>query len=411
MRFAPCNLLSDIGSDTLAQVGSGLLPLLVFPDVPILRRIDHQMQILDRFVLEVCLRLGSISATDILEATGVPHAVADTVCHRLAAHGLLRETEDQDTVYVADAMLAERALAEDCFHEDKEDTCDFILLTRTGDLMPVGGDDAWLTLNRIVPYSKAPVLRELSGKPINDLVAECVRQANLQQTDGIVDAVAGEESCPVEDLAPAYRFAGTLREDGNRRRFSVQLVSARRDRRGASGPRALRVHLDRATGLIEQLCEAVVSCRAKWADGAAIVLGVDRSALDETDITEEGPACWRIRLDGPSTRHVLNGMELTDRAGLQVELDSGITLEFSLGVEPKDDEARRYFVLDHITGVLSENTTTTQADVVEAAEQACCRYEYARDALESEAILDWLWRRGAYAVVYDLRKEEDFSYA
>ena len=72
-----------------AVVHTALLPALLWLSVPVVREVEEELTVIDRFILESALLMTPVTADDIAEVTGVPRDAVGRIAGRLLRLGLL----------------------------------------------------------------------------------------------------------------------------------------------------------------------------------------------------------------------------------------------------------------------------------------------------------------------------------
>jgi hypothetical protein len=131
-----------LGPGVLIRVRHTLLPLDWLRGVPVLRDISHELNVFERFLLEMALELGSVSGQDVTEVLDLQPEFLVRGAWRLAVAGALR-LDGNDYRVVPD--VAERLLRTRRLPQRVQSTADFVRLPRTGDLLAVAsGRGGWL---------------------------------------------------------------------------------------------------------------------------------------------------------------------------------------------------------------------------------------------------------------------------
>jgi hypothetical protein len=418
-----------ITPQTVAVVSDAQLPLLGWRDVPVLHEARQELTVLERFVLEMALSLGTVSAEDFAEVVSLPRQVLAAGATRLTAAGALHVVTNG---YQVEPTIATRALREQGIRRPVPATADFVLLPRTGDLIAVpSAKKSWLRqleLARIAPARNAPVPPELWDQRRSSYLAARVQTG----TATLLDSGVVEIPVPVDDPP--------LIANGNGKASTVRLCGAyhcraevTRDKRGRHTVRAViygkprrrksRSESDQANGSVEvpiQLtgAEHLVSEWLALAAGLADPVN-QRAAWREICPADATQSFRNARRRGPMEWE----FSLTERAALAVARDRrpldkpvGLTLENDeaavqlIGwLVPEDDEARVLFARDRAISQLL-TAVNPAAQLVTACKKAAADLGVTVGRLTPQDIRDRAWELTYYSLVYALREAEDFPY-
>ena len=420
-----------ITPETVAVVSDTLLPILGWRDVQVLYEIRQELTALERFVLEMALSLGTVSAEDFAEVVSLPQQVLAAGATRLVAAGALRASVDG---YQAEPTIARRALQEQGIRRPLPATADFVLLPRTGDLLALpSAKKSWLrqlALARVVPAHNAPIPAELWSQRRSGYLAERVRAGTATLLDtNVVDVPVPDTDPPLvtnngndeTDRAPrlcaAYRCrAEVTRDERGRHTVHAVIHGKPRYRRNASGS-------DQANGLVEvpiqltgaeRLVSEWLSLAAGLADPAA-----QRAAWQEicpADAAQSfrgarrrGSVEWDFPLTGRAALAVAGACRPLDQPiGLTLASDDA-SVQLVGWLVPDDDEARVLFARDRVVGQLLTAADPAE-DLIATCESAATSLAVSAGRLAAQDIRDRAWELAYYRLAYALRESEDFPY-
>lgn len=377
-------------------IRDALVPMLLWPSVLVTRRVDQDLTVIDRFVVEAALALSPMRAEDVEEVTAVPRDAIVRIAGRLAGLGLLR-AEDDGYHPVAPAALT--ALERRAIPEYRPTHLTFAYLPQGDDLVafaPGSGRPDPPLLQKASPAGVAPMPPEIAERNRAEFLRERIsggRVAGLP--DNIVDAVAGQDLVPL--VCQAYRCRGHVRSSG----ADVTLVLRVLD---ASGGQAAQCVIPGAIGQVARW--AALAAQASTAGEAWRAAGGQVSAAQETATT------WSYTLDGSAAEAAgRGGVALSRPAGLSIR-DDDCVVSVGARFAPADPAAARVFALHHAVRAVAD----TQPAKLDAAALATATAE-AREAfgladaeLRVAEVEGRLWKDGHYQHVYAMRSARDFAY-
>jgi hypothetical protein len=415
----------------VALVSNALLPILGWRDVPVLHEVRQKLTVLERFVLEMALSLGTVSAEDFAEVVSLPRQVLAAGATRLVAAGALHLV---DNGYQVEPKIATRALQEQGIRRPLSATADFVLLPRTGDLLAVPpAKKSWLRqleLARVIPARSAPIPVELWNQRRSGYLAARVRAGTATLLDtGVVDVPVPEDDPPLvandgnnkatarAQVCAAYQCrAEVVRDDRGRHTIRTVIYGKPRRRRNAStsnqtnGPVEVPIQLTGAEHLVSEWIALAAGLadpatqRAAWqeicpAEGAQSFRGVRR----------RGPLEWEFPLSEQVALTIARDRRPLDQpVGLTLENDEA-AVQLVCWLVPDDDEARALFARDQaITQLLA--AVDPVAELAAACTNAATRVGVPAGRLVSQGIRDRAWELAYYRLVYALREAEDFPY-
>lgn len=396
---------------TLAVITEALLPVLLLRKVKLLRHIDEELTVAERFAIEAALLLGWVSAELIEEVTDLPVDAASLLADRLTDFGLLRAAGAR---YEVNLEAAEATVRRGTLRLERTDACSVVVLPRTGDMLALGAPLVGKRrrgqppprFDSISPAGDAPVPAWLFGRLPSEVVKESYREDRLVglPTD-VQDVLVDPDESRIGERCPAYRVDGVIRGDPARPRITLRAYHGDADREGR-----LRLDLSGAAQLAASWMGRVEAPGST--DGRSGVLAaIGCTAAEEVRATRSGPIEWTFRLGRQATEEIARaGLLLTDRCGIAVG-DGESVVEIALRFEPADLAAAFRFAVDHAVDRLLRVPNPTNADLDRVRADGCRAFKLDDDAIAAQVLLDRLWALHRYELLYALRKEQDFAYA
>lgn len=380
------------------------MPMLLWPSVPVIRRIYEELTVVDRFVVEAALMLAPMRAEDVEEVTTIPKDAVVRIAGRLTGLGLLRP--DGADYYPVEAA-AQNALQERAVPEDRKTFMTFLYLPHSDDLIafPTGpGRSKPPLLQKVKSAEIAPLPRKIAGAGRADLLRARIRSGRVAGLPpDIVDVTDDTSDEALPPSCPAYRCRGHVKsnDDG-------KLVLDVLDRNGKKTAQWT------LSGAIEQANEWIaLTMRALDAGNSWTAMG------GEVQVIQEGPGAWKYVLDAvAAVAAAQNGLRLSEPAGLEIhdgdrrEDDRKVVVTVNARFVPLDHDATAVFALNHaIRTVVDQDMGSVSALTVEEATAAArARYGLENDALTESKVADSLWTNKHYRHVYALRSTKDFPY-
>lgn len=420
-----------ITPQTVVVVPDALLPLLGWRDVPVLREVGQELTVLEHFVLEMALTLGTVTAEDFAEVVSLPRQVLAAGATRLIAGGALRLVGDG---YEVVPETATRALADQEIQRPMPSTADFVLLPRSGDLLMLPAKKkSWLRqveLARIAPASNAPIPVDLRDQPTSGYLAARIRAGTVTLQDvGVVDVpipdndpplVAQIQRHPGAPLCPAYRCRAEVTRDEHGQ-HTVQAVlhgmARRRKKKAGSGDAngtvEVSIHLTGADHLITEW----LSLAARLADPTTQRDAWQKIGPASTTNGEQpfhgaqprGPVEWEFLLTDKAARAVAAERRPLDRpVGLTLS-DDEASVQMVGWFAPADHDARLLFARDVAVSRLLIAVDPAR-DLDAARESAATELGVPVTELDPLAVRDRAWDLAYYRLAYALREAEDFPY-
>jgi hypothetical protein len=412
-----------VATDTLALVSEALLPVLLWPNLPVLRAVEHRLSIVERFLVEAALDLGDITTLDLEEIAGIPAESTERVVANLRASRILTPRGD---AYVPDVDAARTALDREALVELRPDHVSLLMLPRSGDALAFDGRQGRNPprLDRLEPAGHAPVPEALVGCSRIEVVRELFASGRVAGLPDTITDVGDEPESPVlDETCPVYRATGVVDRvaaadvgDGG---YGVDGSMARLRLYHHRSKQQVPLELPGDSALVRSWRE-LGDCLAEPAVEAAAlitVLGPVPDAVAAARLQRPGPVQWTFSLGAPAAQAAIDqGRSLAFGGGLEIEHEPAATrVEVAITFTPSDAKARSVFALDRAADLVARaasesgdqiTTATVDAALASAAEEL---HADASD-LSPVALRRHLWGRGRHDVVYRIRAAEDFAY-
>jgi len=369
-----------------------LVTMLLWPSVPVLRRVDHDLTVIDRFVVEAALALDPMQPSDVEEVTGVPADAVGRIADRLVGLGALVAGQEG---YSATAV-ARNALQRKTIPEERQAYLTFLYLPDTDELMayPPGPQAANPPLlQRAHPAGLTRLPDDVTAQSRSQFIRERLSAVPGLPAD-IVDTIDSPELMPVD--CPQYRCRGTVRQP-------------------ADGMPELVLQIDHEAG--KQVIAKIVGARQladRWAQLAAA--GSQAGEAWTTDggkvtATQVSPTALTFELDGLAAAAAdRQEVALGGPAGLLVHEENDVVyLEATFAAA--DDDARRILAVHHACREVSAMLPARVSPAVlqRAAEAAQEHLALGQETIDAQDVIGALWQRRLYQHVYSARREEDFA--
>lgn len=381
----------DPAKDADVVVREALVPMLLWPSVPVVQEVEQRLTVIDRFIVEATLMMAPVTAADIEEVTGVPQDAVDRIASRLVGLGLLVP----DGIGYGPTEIAAAAMVSDrpAVIERQETRVSFLYLPQGDDLIAYRDGPRRVEppmLHRMVPVSLAPIPPAVSGRGLAPFLMERITEGQvIGLPEGIVDVVDQGQAVPFS--CPVYRCSGTVvsREADVELRLRTSGAKGQQSNYKIVGADGQAAYWSARTGLVE-------AAVAGWASTGGTV-----------ETARLGPVEWSVTVDGPAaTEAVAAGVDLSGSAGLSMQSDDCITY-VDVSFSPSDHAARRVFAMQdallRITSMVVDELV--EEAVHNATSAARATYGLAEADLTAAAVHDQLWLDGHYLHVYALRKD------
>jgi len=389
-----------LAKETVAVVSEALVPMFLWPWVPVVKRIPDRLTSLERIACEAALQLLPVRPEDLVELTDVPRDVVDRVLARLVAADVLERGGDGEDHLPTEATVVVLAEQEVVRHEVTR--CGFVFLPVTDELLAFpGGVPAW---GRARPAGHWPMPDDLAGTARATLIHGRIAAGLVRGLpDDIVGAAAGPDQPDdaVPDTCPAYRCRGRAVADGDATTVRLEVFPD-----PAALSRPVGGQLPGAGGLAEH-----------WRGSAGQVAAAVREWPGEVTVEPDGPCSWRLALSAPAALAAAEeladaGLVLTRPAALSLAAEDHIATAVVRFI-PRDAQAMTVFAVEHAAQtVIREPDLASLGDTAlhQALAGARAAYPDAGNGLTPAAVEARIWRLGHYQHLYALRRERDFSY-
>jgi hypothetical protein len=410
-------------------VARALLPLLYWRGVAVVREKRQELTVLERFVLEMGLTLGTAEPEDFAEITSLPASALAGATWRLIPSGTF---SPRGGSYGVDPEQAAAALEQKAIRRLVRASADFVLLPRSDDLLAVTGrDGGWLRdlAQRLVADQQAPLPRPLWTATRAAYLAQKVRAGAVpgldpdvvdvpvpDQGDSLLVPQAERHDSPGLPFCPVYLCRAEIRRTDT----GVHVVDAvaygrprRSGRKDQDGTAEVEIDLTGARGLIAGWLELPNALddpqmlQAVWREVGPPDTGYGRPPLDGAH--RRGAAEWDLLVNGTAATELCEqDRPLTQPRGLALET-AEVTIHIVCHFFPTDDQARALFARDEVVAHL----LTAQQPAKEfpvACQEASVRCPGADGALSEESVRERIWQLGHHHLVYLLRERKDFAY-
>lgn len=376
------------------HVREALVPMLLWPSVPMIREIEQDLTVIEQFLLESALALDMVRAVDVEEITGIPADAVTRIAARLTALGMLEPADDAGWTPIRAG--AELALARRAVPERRTVQVPFLYLADGDDLVafPVGHQEVSL-LAKALPTHEIPTPAELSGHRRAEVIRRRITEGRiLGLGPDIVDVVEDTEDVP--GSCPAYRCRATIRRSDDELLLSAV---------NAKGKKVRDCRLPAGTRLA-----------ARWtgfADGADTAADPWHDAGGYVDAEQVEPDAWTFTLGPVAARAAArDGIALGRPAGLSIHDDSAIVYTDAT-FAPADRTTALFFALNHAVRSLADQPAAALPPdaLPTATATALQQYGFLPGALSPEDVEEQLWADRHYRHSYALRAARDFDYA
>lgn len=376
-------------------VREALLPMLLWPSVPVVREVEQRLTVIDRFAVEAALMMAPVTAADIAEVTGVPQDAVSRIVGRLVGLGLLVP----DGVGFVAAETAEEALDRSSVPERQVTRLTFLYLPQGGDLIAYQDGPHRVEppmLHRMVPETVAPLPPEVAERSLASFLREqLIGGQVIGLPEGIVDVE--EEQVDEKQTVPlgcqVYRCAGTVITTDTNVELRLRTTGTTR--------KQITYKIAGAAGQA-----AYWSSQAQWTDDIVANWTATGGTVKTTQL---GPTRWSLTVDGPAATEAIEagvGVDLSRAGGLSIQSDDCVTY-VDVSFNPADHAASRVFAMqDALLQITSKVIDDLDEETVpDATSAARATYGLTEADLSDAAVHDRLWLDRHYLHVYALRKD------
>ncbi|MEV4320513.1 hypothetical protein [Actinocrispum sp. NPDC049592] len=380
-------------------VSDAIVPMLLWPSVPVIHLVYEELTVVDRFVVEAALAIAPVRVEDIEEITGIPRDAITRIAGRLSGLDLLR-VDGLD--YYANEFNARQALDRRSVAERRPTSLTFLYLPYTDDMVAFapGHRPDPPHLHKVRKTDPAPLPTFIGGQSRAQLIRDRISAgdvAGLPAGMELVDVADDAGDDIVSDWCPAYRCRGHVRT----REDATTLIL---DVFDSDGRRAAKCMIPAATGQAEEwreLLDHAGSAGEAWQSGGGLVTA-----------SRTGPMAWSYELDCAAAQSASDsGIALSEPASLLIQ-DSTNEVVVNTDFVPADNAASKVFALDQAIRAVSEtDLAKVQPDsVARAVEAANSSYGLADDVLTEAEVMQRLWANHHYRHIYAMRTIRDFDY-
>jgi hypothetical protein len=348
---------------------------------------------LERFTIELALRLGRADPDEFFEITGLPATLLPVAARRLVTAGALRPSGDGFDVVV---QIAEPIAATHTVYATRPEPFDLVLLPRSGDLVALPPRTSWLMeadKARPRPVGQAPVPPNLRGRTLADVLTDRLAAAGgADPVPGLGADITGVAPQPgpapaidSDGWCPVFRVSAEVRTDGPGEPVPVLTLPG-------TGERTVTAPLPGATGLVRDWLEPVdelgtTAARAQlWNE---VTGSRDWVAPRAERVAPDRWRCWAKDTD--AARVADRPHNLAVPVGVEIQA-AEVVIRVGIELAPADQAATARIALDH---------------ALSTAAQPCADL---REVPSDGAARERAWRLGFHRLVYALREREDFAY-
>ncbi|MFF4625281.1 hypothetical protein [Nonomuraea jabiensis] len=389
------------GEDVVAVVTEALVPIVFWPRVTIVRAIDEELTIVERFLLEAALRLGKVTNELIEEVTDLPSDVLDALFDGLVSFGLLAK---EGTGHVPQTEEVEQTLLRGTLRRHSQDTCTIAFLPQTDEAVAYGvpltgrrrRSAPAPSLSAPVDKAYAPVGSRAMGRRPSEILQNLLARKRIARLPADVIQVMGDpDEPPLPERCPAYRVDGVVRDRDGMPRLDLRI---------ATGDQQTRIDLSGADALAARWTyQARFLEDPEGLEHAAAALGCE--ARDVT-LRSDKAGHWEVWLNERAATAAAAQRSLTLFGGFNVvHIEDVVTINVEL--RPADNAAAKLFALDQAAARVRGNGTEAVLEILRAAAR---EFDLPETALSRDALIGRLWTLAQYDLVYSLRESEDFAY-
>jgi hypothetical protein len=387
------------GEGVVAIVAEALVPIVFWPRVTIVRAIDEELTVVERFLLEAAVQLGKVTNEMIEEITDLPSEVLDALFGGLVSFGLLVK---EGGAHVPQTEEVEQTLATGSLRRHSQDTCSIAFLPQTDEAVAYGGplngrrrrSPPAPSLSVATDKGYLPVGARTAGRRPSEILEDLlVRRRIAGLPTDIVKIASDSEEQPLPETCPVYRVDGVIR-DG----------TPRLDLRTATGDQQTKIDLSGADVLAARwMYLARFMEDPEGLERAAAALGcVARDMV----LGPKGAGRLEVRLNERAAATASAQHSLALPGGFNV-IDAQSVITVQVELRPGDDAAAALFALDRAAARLRSDGTEAVAEILAAAAR---EFGVPETLLAEDALVGRLWALAQYDLVYALRESEDFAY-
>jgi hypothetical protein len=391
--------LLDSSTNAHVQIQQAWLPMAIWDGVRVQVKASRGLTLMERFVIECLLELGSCSGDDLGAIAGVPHELAGWMLASLEQKGLA--CRQQGDLFAPATETCAEALACISVLTQREEQRTVLWFPETDEFVVLkeGGDFAWM-LRKTVPMGRYPLSERYRREQRASLLSAALKSGRVYGEDCDAICAIVDNELVKEEMCPAYHAAAEMPSPGARE-WRLTIRGRRQGRRSRTdGDDNIREEappefVEHALSL-PVLSHLAHNWRAQL-QHAVDEIGVQLEKLGLAS-AELRNGVFKASLDGEAATQMARERLLTDRAGLSIRIDREIEYEVPLELSPMDEPASRIFALDaEVRAILSAQNG------LEAMTASCGDGRTQRDAL-----VERMWQMKLYRTIYELREVEDF---
>jgi hypothetical protein len=368
-------------------VHEAFISVLLWPSVQVTRRVDEDLTILDRLIVEAAITLDPVYPGDIEEITSIPQDAIVRAMGRLADLGLLEPSGRGD--YTA-TEKAHQSVDQTSVPRLRPAHIPMLYLADTDELIALPAAHRQVQqLQRAQPVGTVDVAADVQGVSMTELFNE---RLALRAIHGLPEDIVGiaDSDDHVAPTAPQYRCSGHVRSrrDGVAQAH-LQIIS------GGSRPVAFVLpHAESLTDVWSQLEQQAEHACRRWGPATA----------------KKDGRTWIYNLDHAAAEEALkHDIRIGHDGGLLIS-DGENVVYTRVRFAPDGPQAARLFALQHAA---AEMHTKPAADatahaLVQAITESTARFGVGEGELTAADVRTALWRSRHYQHVYALRRDEDF---
>lgn len=384
------------------------MPCFIWLDVEVSREIRHELTVLERFIIEAGVELGSFDERDIEEITSIPARIVRRFMLRLLRSGT---AEVERGVFKVLPDIATRVLQQEFTSELKPAKLTFLYFPRTDDLIACPDDDDVRRILRLRPAFAAPVPQERAGKPVGDFLADRIEARTVSGLPrDIVRLSANDNLGDMPKLCQTWRASAQVR--GTNEGLRLYLTFYGQSKKNPEHAEHANVQLRGAEGLTNlwvSLPQSLSDSRYSSAlsEPLGLVGGRPRA------IVALGPSRYAVRLRAADTQALFDqGICLSNARGLGL-CASEFIAEVEVNYTPEQPESAHQFAIDRAVVILRNKQPSDIGDLQAAIVTACATENVSPNAarrVTTDAVLSRLWELEDFGIIYALRAQEDFRY-
>jgi hypothetical protein len=382
---------APVAEDTIVRVRKAWLAAVLFPRVRLRCEKRRALGPLERQGLVIAARVGTVTAEDLRAVTGLPSIVGQLLLARLVNLELLDRDGESGTITAG----GRAALVRPDFVEKREETAPYVLLPRTGDVLP-GRKGALGEALRLKHEVEAPIPPAARTAAPVDLIRVAFEADPSRFPEDCVGIVGVDHPTKLPETCGAWMVHGDVVRTGSLELARLRVTGAHS---------SYGINLEASSRLVEAwktLAEAF-SDEARWFDAMVAQSGSRPSHLE---VVARAPCVYELGLPGDQVLALSRaGVSLGAARSLVIGNEEA-EVEVEVHLRPLDTQGTQVFVLDALVGSVANDGLANTPD---ALAYAAARLPFpAADVPTPDAVRRRLWQLKEYPAVYALREPEDF---